>query len=58
MVLRWEFRPGSVLFMAWQHGRSDFQPDGAFGGFGDLNDLFGLEANNTFLIKVNYWVGL
>ena len=56
LVLRWEYRPGSVLFFAWQHGRSDFLNDGTFGGFRDLGDLFTLDADNTLLIKINYWL--
>jgi hypothetical protein len=56
LVIRWEYRPGSVLFLAWQHGRSAFAPDGSFGGFRDLGDLFSEDSDNTFLIKANYWL--
>ncbi|MEE9534167.1 MAG: DUF5916 domain-containing protein, partial [Acidimicrobiia bacterium] len=56
LVLRWEYRPGSVLFFAWQHGRSAFLNDGAFGGFSDLGDIFREDSDNTFLIKINYWL--
>ena len=57
MVLRWEYRPGSVLFVAWQHGRSLYLSDPSFDAINDFTDLFSLEANNTFLVKANYWVG-
>jgi hypothetical protein len=56
MVTRWEYRPGSVLFIAWQHGRSGFDPDGRFGGLDDLRALSGEPADNTLLIKANYWL--
>ncbi len=56
MVVRWEYRPGSVLFLAWQHGRSSFTSDAAFGAFDDLADLFDEPADNTFLVKANYWL--
>ena len=56
-VLRWESVPGSVLFVAWQHGRSDRGLDGEFGGLGAMRDLFSLETDNTVLVKVSYWLG-
>jgi hypothetical protein len=55
MVTRWEYRPGSVLYIAWQHGRSGFDPDGRFRGLDDLRSLAGEPADNTLLIKANYW---
>jgi hypothetical protein len=58
LVLRWEYRPGSVLYVAWQHGRSGSIDDGAFHAVNDLGDLFALDGYNTFLIKLNYWIGL
>ncbi len=56
LVLRWEYRPGSVLFFAWQHGRDDYLRESRFGGLNDLTDLFGRRPDNTFLFKANYWV--
>ncbi len=56
-VLRWEYRPGSVIYVAWQHGQREFLPGGEFGGTGALTDLLGLESDNTVLIKINYWIG-
>jgi hypothetical protein len=56
MVTRWEYRPGSVLYIAWQHGRSGFDPDGRFGGLDDLRSLAGEPADNTLLVKANYWL--
>ena len=58
MVLRWEYRPGSVLFVAWQHGRSESLSTGSFGGFHSLADLSSLPSDNTVLIKLSYWLGL
>lgn len=55
LVIRWEYRPGSVLFLAWQHGRQSFLRDGTFGGFRHMGDLFSEDSDNTFLIKLNYW---
>ena len=55
-VLRWEYRPGSTLFLVWNQSRSD---DDSFGDFRfdrDRRALFSADANNIFLIKVNYWL--
>jgi hypothetical protein len=54
-VLRWEYRPGSVLFFVWQQGRSDGRNPGTFEAGRDLGDLFRTYPNNTFLIKASYW---
>ena len=56
-VLRWEFRPGSTMFAVWQHGRSGydrFLPGRTWRN--EYDDLFGLHPDNTFLIKVAYWI--
>lgn len=56
VVFRWEYRPGSTLFLVWSQGRQDFQRqegDRNFGG--DLKDLFNQRADDTFLVKVSYW---
>jgi len=57
-VLRWEYVPGSVLYVAWQHGRSGFDPNGSFSGLGAFPDLLDLPSDNTLLVKVSYWLGL
>ncbi|MEE9190377.1 MAG: DUF5916 domain-containing protein, partial [Candidatus Neomarinimicrobiota bacterium] len=57
-VIRWEYRPGSVIFFAWQHGRQNYQNKYIFNGINDIGDLFSLESDNTFLIKVDYMLGL
>ena len=55
-VLRWEYRPGSTLFLVWQQGRDLFDPRAANFDFGrDTQDLFGLHPDNTLLLKVSYW---
>jgi hypothetical protein len=56
VVFRWEYRPGSTLFLVWSQGREDAaETEGAKSFGGDLGDLFRQRANNTFLVKVSYW---
>jgi hypothetical protein len=56
-VLRWEWRPGSTLFVAWQQQREDFENGVGTFRFGrDRAALFDTRPDNVFLIKVNYWL--
>lgn len=55
-VLRWEYRPGSALFVVWQQGRDHFVPAGEFDFGRGFSDLFNAPATNTFLIKVSRWL--
>ncbi|GBD32565.1 hypothetical protein HRbin33_01535 [bacterium HR33] len=57
-VFRWEYRPGSTLFLVWQQSRRDSDIDG-FLRFGrDLSQLWSAPAENRFIVKINYWIGL
>jgi hypothetical protein len=56
-VLRWEYRPGSTLFVVWQHGREGPGENDTFrqSWMRDYRQLFELHPANTFLVKVAYW---
>jgi hypothetical protein len=57
VVFRWEYRPGSTLFMVWNHGRQgSTEVAGEHGFHTDVRDLFALHPANTFLVKVSYWL--
>jgi hypothetical protein len=57
-VVRWEYRPGSSLFVVWGHGRTAEDPMGDFRFRRDVSDLWSTAGSNTLLIKVSYWLGL
>ena len=57
-VLRWEYRPGSALFIVWQQGREDDQNYGDFRFGRDFGGIFSAPAHNTFLVKFSYWVNM
>jgi hypothetical protein len=57
-VLRWEYRPGSTLFLVWSQGRSQRDAFGDYSFGRDAGDLFASPATNVLLLKVNYWLGL
>ena len=55
-VMRWEYRPGSTLFLVWQHGRDRGRNQLMPSWQDDYRELFDLHPDNTFLIKVAYWL--
>lgn len=55
-VVRWEWRPGSTIFFAWQQSRNDIAPFGDFSFGRDRRALLGTPPDNIFLVKVNYWL--
>jgi hypothetical protein len=57
-VLRWEFKPGSALYVVWQQGREDASGIGRFRFRQDVGGLFGIPASNVFLVKFSYWLNL
>ena len=54
-VLRWEWRPGSTLYAAWQQQRQDIAPFGEFDLSRDSSALLDTRPDNIYLVKVNYW---
>ena len=56
-VFRWEYRPGSTLFLVWQQQRFDEVGAGNFNVGRDLDGLFSAKPVNVFLIKMSYWFG-
>ncbi|MEO8192733.1 MAG: DUF5916 domain-containing protein [Gemmatimonadales bacterium] len=57
MVVRWEYKPGSSLFVVWSQGRD--QGDRNLGDFSprrDYADLFAARPDNTLLVKASYWI--
>ncbi len=65
-VLRWEWRPGSTMFLVWQQERAgrlgaiDAERDGRqIGGFdvsSGVDDLFAIRPTNVLVFKVSYWL--
>jgi len=59
-VLRWEYRPGSTLFVVWTQSRSGYVPyDAGFDLQRDFRrELFRDRPTNVLLVKVNYWISM
>lgn len=56
LVLRYEYLPGSVLYLVWSQGRTDFNSIGDFNVRKDYNRMFDVTANNVFLVKFSYLI--
>ena len=64
-VFRWEWNPGSTLYLVWQQNRYDrvrgvdnyfSEYVGDFDFTNDIRELWGLGADNVFLVKFSYWL--
>jgi hypothetical protein len=56
LVLRWEYVRGSTLFVVWNHGRGGGSTEPSFQLGEQLGNLWDDDGQNTFLVKVNYWL--
>jgi len=57
-VVRWEFRPGSALYVAWNENRAGVAPIGDFRLSRDLRAIPPAPSHDVFLVKVSYWLPL
>lgn len=53
LVMRWEYQPGSTLFLVWAQSRFGYVADGTFHLGHDLDALFTRHPHNVFLVKFN-----
>jgi len=56
-VFRWEYRPGSVLYLAWTQTRFATAPFGDLELARDRTALLATRPDDIFLIKVSWWLG-
>jgi hypothetical protein len=59
LVARWEYRPGSTIYLVWERRMSEREGGKSLTPWGDnLDRLFGLPSINTLMVKLNYWFDL
>lgn len=54
-ILRWEYQPGSILYIVWTQDRTNLENPGDFSLRRDVSNLMSSNSDNVFLIKVTYW---
>jgi len=55
-VFRWEYRPGSVLYVAWTQSRVSDAPFGDLDFRRDRSALFAARPDNIVLVKASWWL--
>ncbi len=55
LIIRWEYNPGSTVYLVWSQQRTGYFGTGNFRYGGDIRDLFEIHPHNIFLIKFNKW---
>ena len=58
LVARWEYRPGSVLYLVWTHSRTSYENETNPSFAYNFNNLWDVYPTNVFLVKLNYWFSL
>lgn len=58
MVLRWEFRPGSTLYLVWQRNLDGEGEPGRSSRASDLLDTFSAPGDDFLAFKIAYWIPL
>jgi Domain of unknown function (DUF5916)/Carbohydrate family 9 binding domain-like len=58
LVIRWEYNPGSSLYLVWSQNRTNQTLIGMMDYFNDIGSLFGVRPTNVFLVKLSYRFGL
>jgi hypothetical protein len=58
LVMRWEYHPGSTIYLVWENNRNSkgsyYLPE----YFDNMEELFRMQSTNVFMIKVSFWLGL
>ncbi|MCI0707862.1 MAG: carbohydrate binding family 9 domain-containing protein [Ignavibacteriae bacterium] len=54
-VLRWEFLPGSTMYLVWTNEKFDYEVNGDFRFGRDLSTLFRDRPDNVISLKLTYW---
>jgi len=57
LVFRWEYRPGSYLYLVWSQTRSGYDPWGYFHFGEDFGDMWDIHPTNVVLLKLSYRIG-
>ncbi len=57
LVLRWDFSPGSKLFLVWARGMTSYSKQADFNFMNNLGDLLHQHPDDTLMLKISYWMG-
>ena len=57
-VIRWEYRPGSTVYLVWTHNR--FRDSNTYdpSAWNSLKGISGISSDNALMVKLSYWFSL
>ena len=55
LVLRWEWRAGSTLYLVWQQDRAGELPGGTRASLADMFESLRARGDNFFAVKASWW---
>jgi hypothetical protein len=58
LVARWEYRPGSTIYLVWENNRNSRESAYNSSLNYNMSELFGVQPTNVFMVKVSFWMGL
>ena len=58
LVFRWEYIPGSTVYVVWSQGRTGDNSFGEFNFRNDIDNLYSIVPHNIFLVKFSYRISL
>jgi hypothetical protein len=56
LVARWEYKPGSSLYVVWSQGRTGYAPYWEDAFQSNWRSLWETRPDNVFLVKLSYWL--
>ena len=58
LVARWEYRPGSILYLVWQHSRTGYDAVTDPSIANNMGQLWDIYPTDILMLKLNYWFSL
>ncbi len=58
LVIRWEYNPGSSVYLVWSQTRYNSDPTSGFAPDDNMSDLFSADPYNVFLVKFSFRFGV
>ena len=55
VIFRWEWKPGSAMYLVWTEQRQDLARPGEFAFRRDFGSTFGAPADDVLMFKIAYW---
>lgn len=57
LVFRWEYRPGSFIYLVWSQTRSGYHPYGQLRFRNDFKNMWDIHPTDALMLKVSYRIG-